>query len=159
MINKWLQLFPCVVPRWIIDFYDLDAWPKSCIQPCFTTGHWLSMRGHGAWKMSQNEENKIKSRYKCLQCFKRTKHGTQRLFLSTVTSKISKKIRELVLKGRPPNFDDVVCNKCKHRLTARIISGKSQSSWSYTTMVKKRKLTLHRMQTNFPLGEGQYFLL
>ncbi len=121
---RWVQVCWGVVPAWIIDFCDLDAWPKSCI----TTLHWLfsscSVCRHDQFfKMSPNSKNKIKSRYKCLNCNKRTKDGSSRIFLSTVSSKISKKIRDLVLAGRSVQEDDVICNKCRQSITNRMKKG------------------------------------
>ncbi len=82
------------------------------------------MSKHGTcYKMSENEKNKEKNRFKCLKCFKRTKQGSSRIFLSLVTSKISKKIRDHVLNGRSVTDEDLICNKCRHTLTKIIQKG------------------------------------
>ncbi len=91
---------------------------------------WNSLCHDGTcFKMSENENIRIKSRYKCLECNKRTQKfsgSSGRIFLSSINSGTSKKIRDFVLKGRTPKFDDVLCNKCKQRLTIRLKKGNNQ---------------------------------
>ncbi len=144
LIYKWVQLCSGVGSAWFIDFCDLDAWPKSHdhAPPLITDFSrksvcWPSQHGL-CCKMSPNLEIKDIQHYKCLNCSKRTKKGSKRIFLSTVKSEISKKIREIVLKGRSAKEDDLICNKCRQSLTKRIRKG-GYIIW------KKKIMRLHKI--------------